>query len=67
MKDIREIVGSFHVVNDGPWIGKAVTLHIAWPYKEEGGSDQGKWLLYLTNPVEVSPPGIGRCFLSPKR
>ena len=26
----------------------------------------GKWLLYLTDPVEISPPGVGRCYLNPK-
>ena len=71
VRDIGEIgsrvVHTFHVVNDGPWIAEAVTMHIDWPYQADGGADQGKWLLYLTNPVEVSPPGIGRCFLSPKR
>ena len=23
-------------------------------------------MLYLTDPVEISPPGVGRCFLNPK-
>jgi hypothetical protein len=32
----------------------------------ENGLAQGKWLLYLTDPVELSPPGIGHCFLSPR-
>jgi hypothetical protein len=32
----------------------------------ENGLTQGKWLLYLTDPVEISPPGIGQCFLNPR-
>jgi hypothetical protein len=71
---VREVgeIGSrvqhtFHVINEGPWQAEEVTLHIDWPFQAEGGAEQGKWLLYLTDPVELSPPGIGRCFLSPKR
>ena len=37
------------------------------PYLQvENGLAQGKWLLYLTDPVEISPPGIGQCYLSPR-
>lgn len=32
----------------------------------ESGLPQGKWLLYLTDPVELSPPGVGECFLNPR-
>jgi hypothetical protein len=37
-----------------------------FPPQVENGLAQGKWLLYLTDPVEISPPGIGQCFLSPR-
>lgn len=61
------VVHTFHVVNEGPWQAEDVTLHIDWPFQAEGGLQQGKWLLYLSDPVEISPPNLGRCFLSPKR
>ncbi len=32
--------------------------------KVENGMTQGKWLLYLTDPVELEGPGI--CYLNPK-
>ena len=32
----------------------------------ESGSRQGKWLLYLTDAIEVSPPGVGHCFINPR-
>ena len=63
----QKLSHTFHVVNEGPWPAEEVTLHIDWPYQAEGGAEQGKWLQYLTEAVELSPPGIGRCFLSPKR
>jgi hypothetical protein len=37
-----------------------------FPTQVENGLAQGKWLLYLTDPVEISPPGIGQCFLNPR-
>ena len=27
---------------------------------------QGKWLLYLTDMPEVTPPGVGECFVNPR-
>ena len=71
VREIAEIgsrvVHTFHVVNEGPWPAEEVMLHIDWPYQAEGGAEQGKWLQYLTDPVELTPPGIGRCFLSPRK
>ena len=32
----------------------------------ESGSKQGKWLLYLTDAIEISPPGVGKCFINPR-
>ena len=34
--------------------------------KVESGSKQGKWLLYLTDAIEISPPGVGECFINPR-
>ena len=36
------------------------------PRQVESGSRQGKWLLYLTEGIEVSPPGVGQCFINPR-
>ena len=30
------------------------------------GNQQGKWLLYLTDQIEISPPGVGKCFINPR-
>ena len=30
------------------------------------GNKQGKWLLYLTDQIEISPPGVGKCFINPR-
>ena len=35
-------------------------------FQVETGQAQGKWLLYLTDPVEISPPGVGKCFINPR-
>ena len=70
IRDIAEIgskvIHTFHIVNDGPWQADGVNVHIDWPYQVETGSRQGKWLLYLTDPVEISPPGVGKCFINPR-
>ena len=36
------------------------------PFQVESGSKQGKWLLYLTDAVEISPAGVGKCFVNPR-
>ena len=68
IRDIAEIgskvIHTFHIVNDGPWQADRVNVHIDWPYQVETGEKQGKWLLYLTDPVEISPPGVGKCFIN---
>ena len=68
VRDIAEIgskvIHTFHIVNDGPWQADRVNVHIDWPYQVESGERQGKWLLYLTDPVEISPPGVGKCFIN---
>ena len=70
IRDIKEIgskvIHTFHIVNDGPWQADSVNVHISWPYQVETGQTQGKWLLYLTDPVEISPPGVGKCFINPR-
>ncbi len=45
---------------------KSHTILSLFPPQVENGLAQGKWLLYLTDPVEISPPGIGQCFLNPR-
>jgi hypothetical protein len=45
---------------------KCHTTLSLFPPQVENGLAQGKWLLYLTDPVEISPPGIGQCFLNPR-
>jgi hypothetical protein len=45
---------------------KSHTTLSLFPPQVENGLAQGKWLLYLTDPVEISPPGIGQCFLNPR-
>lgn len=70
IRDIAEIgsrvLHTFHVVNDGPWQADNVNVHIDWPYQVESGAEQGKWLLYLTDAIEISPPGVGKCFINPR-
>ncbi len=46
--------------------GKVSYYSLFIPTQVENGLAQGKWLLYLTDPVEISPPGIGQCFLNPR-
>ena len=36
------------------------------PLQVESGSKQGKWLLYLTDAIELSPAGVGECFINPR-
>ncbi|XP_023336836.1 integrin alpha-PS1, partial [Eurytemora carolleeae] len=60
------VVHTFHVVNDGPWPAHSTIVNIDWPFQVENDLPLGKWLLYLTDPVEISPPGVGRCYLNPK-
>jgi hypothetical protein len=58
------------VTNDGPWHVDEMEVVIQWPFqlapplgKKTG---QGKWLLYLTDAPEITPPGAGQCFLNPR-
>jgi hypothetical protein len=64
------VTHTFQVTNDGPWHVDEMEVVIHWPFqlapplgKKTG---QGKWLLYLTDAPEITPPGAGQCFLNPR-
>ena len=60
----------FQVTNDGPWHVDEMEVVIQWPYQLAPPlgrkTGQGKWLLYLTDAPEITPPGAGQCFLNPR-
>ena len=78
MSDIgHKITHTFQITNDGPWHVENMDVLVDWPYQlasnpnenhdESSGSKHrqiGKWLLYLTEPPEITPPGAGQCFIN---
>jgi integrin alpha 7 len=71
MSDIGSKVShTFQVTNDGPWHVEQAEVLIDWPYQlsvpGRDPNDNGKWLLYMSEPPEVSPKGMGTCFLNPR-
>ena len=63
MSDIgSKLTHTFQVTNDGPWHVDDFNVLIEWPHHLQNG----KWLLYLTDAPEVTPPGIGQCYVNPK-
>jgi len=78
MSDIgHKITHTFQITNDGPWHVENMDVLIDWPYQlasnqnedydESSGNDHrkiGKWLLYLTEPPEITPAGAGQCFIN---
>lgn len=63
MSDIgSKLTHTFQVTNDGPWHVDDFSVLIEWPHHLQNG----KWLLYLTDAPEVTPPGIGECYVNPK-
>ena len=69
MSDIgSKLTHTFQVTNDGPWHVDQLDVLIEWPYRlaASEANPQGKWLLYLTDMPEVTPPGIGECFVNPR-
>ena len=65
-----KVTHTFQVTNDGPWHVDEMEVVIQWPFQLAPPlgrkSGQGKWLLYLTDAPEVTPPGVGQCFLNPR-
>ena len=77
MSDIGSKVShTFQVTNDGPWNVEQAEVLINWPYQiavsdhhhgqSSSHDEPGKWLLYLSEPPEVTPRGMGNCFLNPR-
>lgn len=76
MSDIGSKVShTFQVTNDGPWNVEQAEVLINWPYqiavsghsnRAPSHDEPGKWLLYLSEPPEVTPKGLGNCFLNPR-
>ncbi len=71
MSDIGSKVShTFQITNDGPWHVEQAEVLIDWPYQlsvpGRDANDPGKWLLYMSEPPEVSPKGLGSCFLNPR-
>ena len=62
------VTHTFQVTNDGPWHVDEMEVIIHWPFQLAPPmgrkTGQGKWLLYLTDAPEVTPPGAGQCFLN---
>lgn len=66
MSDIgSKLTHTFQVTNDGPWHVEDFNILIEWPHLllKEGS---GKRLLYLTDMPEITPRGIGECYVNPK-
>ena len=65
-----KVTHTFQVTNDGPWHVDEMEVVIQWPYQLAPPlgrkTGQGKWLLYLTDAPEITPPGAGQCFLNPR-
>jgi len=68
MSDIgSKLTHTFQVTNDGPWHVEDFNVLIEWPHRLVTSTHpQGKRLLYLTEAPEVTPPGLGECFVNPK-
>lgn len=70
MSDIgSKLTHTFQVTNDGPWHVDDFNVLIEWPHRVFSASKdnpQIKWLLYMTDPPEVTPAGIGECFVNPR-
>ncbi len=69
MSDIgSKITHTFQITNDGPWKVDELDVVIEWPVRLAPTKDhpQGKWLLYLSEPPEVTPLGAGQCFVNPR-
>ena len=69
MSDIgSKLTHTFQVTNDGPWHVDQFDVLIEWPHRLAAteANPQGKWLLYLTDMPEVTPPGVGECFVNPR-
>ena len=73
MSDIGSKVShTIQVTNDGPWNVEQAEVIINWPYQigvsghTSSHDEPGKWLLYLSEPPEVTPKGLGKCFLNPR-
>ena len=68
MSDIgSKLTHTFQVTNDGPWHVEDFNVLIEWPHRLVTASEPlGKRLLYLTEAPEVTPPGLGECFVNPK-
>ena len=71
MSDIgSKVTHTFHVANDGPWHLDEFEVLIDWPYQvsvpDRPEDSPGKWLLYLASDPELSPRGIGTCFVNPR-
>ena len=78
MSDIgHKITHTFQITNDGPWHVENMDVLVDWPYQlatsemeSHGDSSEnirrniGKWLLYLTEPPEITPRGAGQCFIN---
>ena len=83
MSDIgHKITHTFQVTNDGPWHVENMDVLIDWPYKlnlradediedETAGQNKRKrvedWLLYLTEPPEITPREAGQCYINPRK
>lgn len=64
MSDIgSKLTHTFQVTNDGPWHVEDFNVLIEWPHRLQKNN---KRLLYLTDMPEVTPRGIGQCFVNPK-
>jgi Integrin alpha len=65
-----KVTHTFQVTNDGPWHVDEMEVIIQWPFQLAPPlgrkTGQGKWLLYLTDAPEITPPGAGQCFLNPR-
>ena len=63
MSDIgSKLTHTFQVTNDGPWPVEDLNVLIEWPHSLVNN----KRLLYLAEAPEVTPPGIGECFVNPR-
>lgn len=68
MSDIgSKLTHTFQVTNDGPWHVEDFNVLIEWPQRLVTSTQPlGKRLLYLAEAPEVTPPGLGECFVNPK-
>ena len=63
MSDIgSKLTHTFQVTNDGPWPVEDLNVLIEWPHSLVNN----KRLLYLAEAPEVTPPGIGECYVNPR-